>query len=410
VNAYNTVTVSENTQLGSILAQLLSKSSTSGLAAGLWRDGGEALFGAAGLAHIAEGIGMDPLQAFPAGSIIKPCIGWLALDLERCGALSLDDPLRRWLPEFNSSVPTLRQVLHHTAGIKCFTELLYWLPYPLQVHNAQRRWADSDALAIANHFPPYLEPGSGFHYSNCGYALLGLALERAASAAAGREVAMEELLRTRVWAPAGVAAPAGDTRYIRHDPPRPNTQELPDTIWPELEMHGYMQPEHGGHDVTQFETYSLYGPAGAMLSSLADLLKLSAWLFGPVGTGVSLSAVGTGVSPSATPDEPTAVSLTADPTADALTGVPTPALHAPLLHAVSADGPGKSYGMGVQIFERDWAGGRFYGHGGNVMGWSSGMWYFPGRDLHLAFVANRALVKERPIFEALLAYADAELG
>jgi CubicO group peptidase (beta-lactamase class C family) len=77
-----------------------------------------------------------------------------------------------------------------------------------------------------------------------------------------------------------------------------------------------------------------------------------------------------------------------------------------LLEAVPADGPGKSYGLGVQIFERDWAGGVFYGHGGNVMGWSSGMWYFPARDLHLAFVANVALVRERPIFEALLAYAD----
>lgn len=356
--------------LATILAPLCRIVESPGIAAALLDRAGRRSFTATGLARQHDNAPMQSGMAFPAGSIIKPCLGMLALQLAAEGALSLDDRLQRWLPEFSGSADlraepsaaspaTLRQVLNHSAGIKCFTELLYWLPYELQVRNAQRPWGDADALAIANHFPPYFAAGTGFHYSNCGYALLGLALERAASTAAGRHIDMDTLLRTRVFEPAGLLA----TRYIRHDPPRPNTQARSDTSWPELEMRGYMKPEHGGHDVTEFETYGLYGPAGAMLSTLADLLQLSQALW-------------------------------------------TGTYAATLLDSIPAGGPGKSYGMGVQIFDRDWAGGRFVGHGGNVMGVSSGMWFFPERGLHLAFVANRALVWERPIFEALLAWAD----
>jgi CubicO group peptidase (beta-lactamase class C family) len=420
-----------------------------GLAAGLRYADGTEEYAACGLARRDDGLALRPDMAFPAGSVIKPCIGALALGLAADGALGLDDPLAQWVPEFcadgaqvftpaaspatpgddqrvdivdapggateaedaalksrasQDEAHTLRQVLHHTAGIKCFTELLYWLPYPLQVHNASKHWTDADALAIANHFPPYFAPGAGFHYSNCGYALLGLALERAASAAAGRSVGMEELLRTRVFAPAGIAPPDGVTRYIRDDPPRPNTQARADTPWPALEMHGYMQPEHGGHDVTQYETYSLYGPAGALLSSLPDLLKLSAWLWGAddshggADRRVSGEAGGHGGPPNL-----------ANRGNGGHGGPPhrgQAGQRPALLDAVPADGPGKRYGLGVQLFERDWAGGEFYGHGGNVMGTTSGMWFFPARGLHLAFVANRALAWERPVFEALLAWAD----
>ena len=291
-----------------------------GLAAGLRYADGTEEYAACGIARKEDKLPLTPEMLFPAGSIIKPCIGAIALQLATENALSLDDPLTRWVPEFNGtgdlrlppSAATLRQVLHHTAGIKCFTELLYWLPYPLQVHNASKLWGDGDALAIANHYPPYFVPGEGFHYSNCGYALLGLALERAASAAAGRGIDMEELLRTRVFALAGLDA---QTRYIRYDPPRPNTQALPDTSWPALEMHGYMKAEHGGHNVTQYETYSLFGPAGALLSSLPELLKLSAWLWSADGSSAFGSTGQAGQRPA-------------------------------LLESVPADGPGKRYGLG----------------------------------------------------------------
>jgi D-alanyl-D-alanine carboxypeptidase len=378
-----------------VLAAARERMEAPGLAAGLRFADGVEEYAASGLARREDSLPLQPTMAFPAGSIIKPCIGALAWQLAVEGLLELDTPLRQWVPEFigtgdmrtdsqDASTATLRQVLNHSAGIKCFTELLYWLPYPLQVHNAQRRWTDDDALAIANHYPPYFAPGTGFHYSNCGYALLGLALERAASHGLGRAVRLEELLRHWVFQPAGIAAQAGGaTRYIRDDPPVPNTQALADTRWPPLELHGYMKLEHGGHNVTQYETYSLFGPAGALLSSLPDLLQLSQWLFDPRGTA------GAAAHGSAEQRTTTATAL---------------------LDSIPADGPGKRYGLGVQIFERDWAGGLFYGHGGNVMGTSSGMWYFPARGLHLAFVANRALAWERPVFEALLEWADHRAG
>lgn len=387
------------TSLSSALQAVLPRIESPGLAAGLLRSDGKVEYGACGTARVDTSLVLDSGMAFPAGSIIKPLLGVVALQLAADGALNLDDPLRRWVPEFigtgdvRSNAPspaTLRQVLNHSAGIKCFTELLYWLPYELQVRNAQRQWGDADALAIANHFAPYFAPGTDFHYSNCGYALLGIALERAASAAAGHAVDMEELLRTRVFVPCGVAAGAGgQTRYIRYDAPRPNTQARPDTVWPEQELRGYMKPEHGGHDVTEFETYGLFGPAGALHSTLADLLALSAALHASVGAHGSAPA---------------------DVVDAARTGSGFPLLssvqYAAMLESIPAGGPGKSYGLGFQIFERDWAGGRFIGHGGNVMGVSSGMWYFPERGLHLVFLANRALAWERPVFEALLAYAD----
>jgi D-alanyl-D-alanine carboxypeptidase len=371
------------TELVAELNDVRRKIESPGLAVGVLNDKGKMVLAACGEADLQCSLPLTVMMPFPAGSIIKPFIGVVALQLAAEGALSLDDPLRKWVPEFigtgdirvpaNSySKATLRQVLNHSAGIKCFTELLYWLPYELQLRNAQQQWGDADAIAIANHFPPYFEPGTDFHYSNCGYALLGLALERAASAAVGREVEMGELLRDRVFSPVGVSAGDGtcQTRYIRYDPPEPNTQSRSDSVWPELQLRGYMKPEHGGHDVTSLETYGLYGPAGALLSSLTDLLRLSEGLH----TSPALLA---------------------------------PEQYSDLLDVIPAGGPGKFYGLGVQVFDRDWAGGRFIGHGGNVMGVSSGMWYFPDRGMHLAFVANRALVWERPIFEfALESYAS----
>jgi D-alanyl-D-alanine carboxypeptidase len=364
--------------LTTVLELARDKVDSPGLAAAVCFADGRSACAACGIADRLTGLPVSSSMAFPAGSIIKPAIGVIALQLAAEGVLGLDEALHQHVPEFIGtgdlrsapSPATLRQVLNHSAGIKCFTELLYWLPYALQVRNAQQQWGDTDALAIANHFAPYFPPGSDYHYSNCGYALLGLALERAASTAAGRAVSMDELLRRRVFGPAAMLG----SRYIRHDPPAPNTQMRPGSACPPLELRGYMAPEHGGHDVTEFETYGLYGPAGALLSTLDDLLRLSRALHAAPEQG----------------------------------GLLSPGQQAELLDSIPAGGQGKRYGLGVQLFERDWAGGRFIGHGGNVMGTSSGMWFFPGRELHLAFVANRALVWERPIFEALLQWADSQ--
>jgi CubicO group peptidase (beta-lactamase class C family) len=96
--------------------------------------------------------------------------------LEKEGILSFDDPLSRWLPELPSRIGhavMIRHLLTHTSGL---------LDYESLIPDSQTRQVlDADVLLLlAAHDSMYFPPGSRFRYSNSGFCLLALIIEKAA--------------------------------------------------------------------------------------------------------------------------------------------------------------------------------------------------------------------------------------
>ncbi|WP_369205653.1 serine hydrolase domain-containing protein [Streptomyces sp. PU-14G] len=153
---------------------------------GTWR-------GTAGIGDRATGRPRLADDRFRIGSLTKPFVATVLLQLEAEGRLRLDDPVGRWLPEERlggygaavgrqSGAVTLRQLLGHTSGIADYTADPAWrrryfspafLSHRTDSHTPQALVARSLAR------PPLFRPGSRWAYSNTNYVLAGMVIERA---------------------------------------------------------------------------------------------------------------------------------------------------------------------------------------------------------------------------------------
>jgi D-alanyl-D-alanine carboxypeptidase len=108
-----------------------------------------------------------PRSVVQVGSITKQFTAAGILRLAERGALTLDDPIEKFLPEFDTrgKTVTLRQLLSHTSGVPGGSAPPY---APL---------TREQYLASMNAQPFEFEPGSKWSYSNAGYRLLGYTIE-----------------------------------------------------------------------------------------------------------------------------------------------------------------------------------------------------------------------------------------
>ena len=139
------------------------------------------LTGAAGLGNIETNTAIRSDDKFRAGSIMKPFISVVILQLVEEGQLSLDDPMTMVLPESvnarfaNSSQITLRMLLNHTAGMP------EWINETVRngiFSHPTKIWKVDEYLDLAAMQEPYFAPGEGCVYSNTDYNLLGLVIEQ----------------------------------------------------------------------------------------------------------------------------------------------------------------------------------------------------------------------------------------
>jgi D-alanyl-D-alanine carboxypeptidase len=137
--------------------------------------------GAAGLADVEAATPMQPDNQFRGGSLTKPFISVVVLQLVEEGQFSLDDPMTSVLPESvttkfaNSDEITVRMLLSHTGGMPEFLDLAM----PHIVADLQRVWQDDEWLDFAAAQEPWFAPGEAQAYSNTDYILLGLVIEQA---------------------------------------------------------------------------------------------------------------------------------------------------------------------------------------------------------------------------------------
>jgi len=163
------------TQPSSILAQLLARGSEVGLQYVALDDSAMLEQYAGGFRDIASRAPVDHDTLFLSASSTKVLTAAVVLALWERGALRLEDPLSRYVPEqaYGDEV-TVSQLLSHSSGVPN--------PLPLRwLHRESEHAAyDEDATlraVLQRHTALQFEPGTRYAYSNLGYWLLGKVIE-----------------------------------------------------------------------------------------------------------------------------------------------------------------------------------------------------------------------------------------
>ncbi|MFZ0340196.1 MAG: serine hydrolase domain-containing protein [Terracidiphilus sp.] len=145
-----------------------------------------------------------PETEFPIASITKEFTAMAILELQEQGKLNVQDPVCQYVPNCPAAwAPiTLSELLTHTSGIPDFAEL------PSYTAIQARLLSPPEVVRLFENQPLAFKPGKKFSYSNSGYVLLGIVIERASGQS------YPEYLAKNIFAPLGMA----HTGYDGNDP------------------------------------------------------------------------------------------------------------------------------------------------------------------------------------------------
>lgn len=207
-----------------------------------------------GMADVELRVPVSDSSVFEIGSISKQFVAAATMLLVEEGRVGLDDSIQEYLSDLPSEWlgVTVRQLLTHTSGIPDYEEIQTYEAYRL-------RFTPEEIIRVAHSRPMDFEPGTGWYYSNTGYFLLSLIVERVEGRPLG------SVLRSRIFEPLGME----QTRMAD-----------PEDIIPHR-ASGYWVDRMGvtlmNRDATQ--TSSTLG-AGGLVSSVHDMARWDAALYG----------------------------------------------------------------------------------------------------------------------------------
>lgn len=298
-----------------------------GALVGLSLGSGDARRLVIGEADVTTGAPLRRDHVMRIGSVAKPIVATLVLQLVADGKIGLDDPLSAYVADIpDGDRITLRMLGTHKSGLfnpiadPAFRKRINAAP------GAELSF--SDIIDMARAHPASTTPGTAFSYSNANTVILARVLETLT----GRRLA--QLIEERIRRPLGIETPV-----------IPTTAALPDP-----DLRGYRHGARAGtveygavfFDATGFSA-SWAGAAGNMNARLDDLLVLTK----PLAGGAMLN------------DDMRAV-----------------------LHGFAPVAPGFDYGFHMARF------GDAIGHAGDVPGFSSFVAWHPGHDLAIVVLCN----------------------
>jgi len=174
---------------------------------------GEVVFsGGFGAADAAGTRANAPSTRFSIGSATKAFTAAAVLSLRDAGLVDLDDPLADYVPEYSPSEGegvTLRRLLSHSAGVPDLGL------DPRTLGDLTRPRSPLELIGPIMERPLDFKPGERAQYSNAGYALLGLVVERAGG------MPYADFVRERLLDPLGM----GRTGYGPDDGTDPDVAE-----------------------------------------------------------------------------------------------------------------------------------------------------------------------------------------
>jgi len=129
-----------------------------------------------GMANLELGIAITPQSVFDIGSVSKQITAMAILLLAQEHKLSLDDDIRKYLPEMPDygSTITIRHMLHHTSGLRNYDDL-----FDLQGIPEADLTTDRDAMElILRQKGVNFRAGEEFLYSDTNYFLMSQIVKR----------------------------------------------------------------------------------------------------------------------------------------------------------------------------------------------------------------------------------------
>ena len=236
---------------GTAIHSLMRAYEAKGLFSGqvLAAEGGEIVYqGAFGLADREWEVPNTMETLFRIASLTKAFTATLVLQLVEEGKVRLDGTIADYLPYYTGPAAdriTVEQLLTHRSGI-----VGEWAVEDLD-QIERHLWSKEDLLAHIAGYDLWFEPGARWGYSNFGYFLLGVIVERAS----GQSYA--ERLEDRICRPAGM----GHTR------PEVTNEVIP------RRARGYNSfADRGIENATPLEMSFTFG-GGHLLSTVEDLYR-----------------------------------------------------------------------------------------------------------------------------------------
>jgi D-alanyl-D-alanine carboxypeptidase len=269
-----------------------------------------------GVADVTSGAPVPRDSRFRIGSMTKPFVATVALQLVGEDRVSLDAAVEHYLPGVvrgsgnDGRKIIVRQLLQHTSGLPEYLDYLDMrevLNDPLAHHDTR----DLVNLALAH--PPTFAPGTDWHYSNTNYLLAGMLIEKVTGRTWAEEVHRRIITPLRL---SETSVPEDDTSI-----PGPHPR-------------GYVRPGPDAPllDVTAFNP-SVAGSSGGIISSGADTDRfLGALIDGKLLHPAQLREM-----------------MRTRPTGDS---------------------DGRAYGLGLESRPLP-CGGLYWGHGGDIIGYET---------------------------------------
>ncbi|MGZ5221118.1 MAG: serine hydrolase domain-containing protein [Chitinophagaceae bacterium] len=166
-----------------------------------------------GMADLEHNVPLTTGSISEAGSISKQFTAAAILLLEQQGKLSLDDDVRKYVPElpdYGHKI-TLRQMIQHKSGLKDWGYIADIAGWP----RSTKTYNNDDALyIICNQKTLNYKPGDEYIYSNSNYTLLTIIVQRVSG------ISLAEYTRKYIFEPAGMKHTQWRDNYKRIVPNR----------------------------------------------------------------------------------------------------------------------------------------------------------------------------------------------
>lgn len=161
---------------------------------------------AVGYANLEDSIPNTIDTKFRIASFTKPFTIILILQLVEDGSIELNDKLTDYLPEYNvkgGDEITIYQLLTHTAGIIGHTRIS-------NLEEIEKKhYSKMELLNLINSYDLVHRPGDKWEYSNFGFSLLALLIEKVTNKN------YDEVMQERICKPAGMTNTLSDITEIQ---------------------------------------------------------------------------------------------------------------------------------------------------------------------------------------------------
>ncbi|WP_404339470.1 serine hydrolase domain-containing protein [Sphingomonas sp. MMS12-HWE2-04] len=314
------LTSAEAAKIDAIVADALKGSGVPSASVAIVRDGKIVFAKAYG--DQGPGIAKGPRAdaKYQIASISKQFTAAAILLLENEGKLSLDDKVSKWVPDVTDADKiTIRQLLSHTAGLQDYWPQDYdfaAMEKPVTPQGILDRWAKK---------PLDFAPGTAWQYSNTGYVVAGMIIEKASG------TTLLDYLQAKIFKPLGMAAMDQDYAVGKGYPQGTHRYALGPVRPAKPAAHGWLWA------------------AGELAMSASDLAK---WDIAQIERKI--------LSPDDWAVQETEVKL--------------------------ADGGATHYGLGVSLGNRD--GAKTVEHGGEAVGFLSDNFVMPNKRFAVVALVN----------------------